>query len=48
MLEVGGIGILELLRYANDFAAASLNSHHFENSERTRPEQQKTAGSTLV
>ena len=26
MVEVGGIGILELLENANDFAAGSLNS----------------------
>ena len=38
IVEVGGIGILELLQSANDFAAASLNSHYFEKSEWTSPE----------
>ena len=39
MVGVGGIGILDLLQNTNDLTAACLNSHHFENSEQTRPEQ---------
>ena len=38
MVEVGGIGILELLQNTIDLAAACSNSHHFGNSEKTRPE----------
>ena len=38
MVGVGGICILQLLQNTKDLAAACSNSHHFDNSELTRPE----------